>query len=123
MFMVCSKSLTASDQSCFILFDPQPSGENMTEHHTLSDRLRARARQLGVSPAHVAAMAGVNRSFVYDILRGRSARPGLDKLGDVARLLKVDRDWLLHGIGEVEGPSPVSENPGESFVAIPHASP
>jgi len=95
----------------------------MSEHHTLSDRLRARARQLGVSPAHVAAMAGVNRSFVYDILRGRSARPGLDKLGDVARVLKVDRDWLLHGIGEVEGPSPFIENPDETFVAIPHASP
>ena len=74
----------------------------MTEHHTLSDRLRARANQLGISPAHVAEMAGVNRSFVYDILRGRSARPGIDRLAEVARVLKVDRDWLIHGIGEVE---------------------
>ena len=57
----------------------------MTEHHTLADRLRARARQLGLSPAHVAEMAGVNRSFVYDILRGRSMRPGIEKLEEVAR--------------------------------------
>ncbi|MDX1820107.1 MAG: S24 family peptidase [Paracoccaceae bacterium] len=95
----------------------------MTEHHTLSDRLRARADQLGISPAHVAEMAGVNRSFVYDILRGRSTRPRIDKLGEVARVLKVDRDWLIHGIGDVEGTPPFIENPDESFVAIAHASP
>ena len=95
----------------------------MTEHHTLADRLRARAHQLGLSPAHVAEMAGVNRSFVYDILRGRSARPGIDRLAEVARVLKVDRDWLIHGIGEVEGKSPFVENPDDAFVAIAHATP
>ena len=95
----------------------------MTEHHTLADRLRARANQLGLSPAHVAEMAGVNRSFVYDILRGRSMRPGIDRLGEVARVLKVDRDWLIHGIGDVEGPSPFIDNPDEAFVSIAHASP
>ena len=95
----------------------------MTEHHTLSDRLRARADQLGISPAHLAEAAGVNRSFVYDILRGRSTRPGIDKLGEVARVLKVDREWLIHGIGDVEGASPFLENPDETFVSIAHASP
>jgi phage repressor protein C with HTH and peptisase S24 domain len=93
----------------------------MTEHHTLADRLRARANQLGISPAHVAEMAGVNRSFVYDILRRRSTRPGIDKLGVVARVLKVDRDWLIHGIGDVEGTPPFIENPDETFVSIAHA--
>ena len=95
----------------------------MTEHHTLSDRLRARANQLGISPAHVAEMAGVNRSFVYDILRGRSTRPGIDKLAEVARVLKVDRDWLIHDIGEVEGKPPFLDNPDDAFVAIAHATP
>ena len=95
----------------------------MAEHHTLADRLRARANQLGVSPAHVAEMAGVNRSFVYDILRGRSTRPGMEKLGEVAGVLKVDRDWLIHGIGNVEGTSPFVENPDEAFVSIAHATP
>ena len=51
----------------------------MTETHTLADRLRARSDQLGLAPAHVAEMAGVNRSFVYDILRGRSSRPSIDR--------------------------------------------
>ena len=95
----------------------------MTEQHTLADRLRARAQQLGLTPAHVAEMAGVHRSFVYDILRGRSARPGLDRLAEVARVLKVDRDWLIHGIGEVEGTPPFVDNPDDAFVAIAHATP
>ncbi|MFC3119430.1 helix-turn-helix domain-containing protein [Jhaorihella thermophila] len=80
----------------------------MTLHHTLADRLRARAHQLGLSPAHVAEMAGVNRSFIYDILRGRSTRPNVERLGAVARVLKVERDWLIHGIGDVEGTPPLS---------------
>jgi phage repressor protein C with HTH and peptisase S24 domain len=95
----------------------------MTDNHTLSDRLRARTQQLGLSPAHVAEMAGVNRSFVYDILRGRSARPGIDRLADVARVLKVEREWLIHGIGEVEGASPFIDSPDDAFVAIAHATP
>ena len=95
----------------------------MTEQHTLADRLRARAQQLGLTPAHVAEMAGVNRSFVYDILRGRSSRPGIDRLAEVARVLKVDREWLIHGIGDVEGTPPFIENPDETFVSIALASP
>lgn len=95
----------------------------MTEQHTLADRLRARADQLGLSPAHVAEMAGVNRSFVYDILRGRSTRPGIEKLAEVAAVLKVDRDWLIHGIGDVDGTPPFISNPDEAFVSIAHASP
>ena len=95
----------------------------MTEQHTLADRLRARAAQLGLSPAHVAEMAGVNRSFVYDILRGRSTRPGIEKLAEVAAVLKVDRDWLIHGIGDVDGTPPFISNPDEAFVSIAHASP
>jgi len=92
-------------------------------HHTLADRLRARADQLGISPAHVAELAGVNRSFVYDILRGRSTKPGMEKLEEVSRVLKVERDWLLHGIGDVEGKPPFIDNPDETFVAVAHATP
>ncbi len=94
----------------------------MTEHHTLADRLRARADQLGITPAHVAEMAGVNRSFVYDILRGRSTKPSVEKLSNVAAVLKVDRDWLIHGIGDVEGTPPFIDNPDEAFVAIEFAN-
>jgi phage repressor protein C with HTH and peptisase S24 domain len=87
--------------------------------YTLADRLRARARQLGMNARHVAETAGVNRSFVYDIMRGRSENPNLEKLALVADVLKVERNWLFHGLGDVEGESPFVENPDDVYVAIP----
>jgi len=57
---------------------------------TLQERLRARIRQLGMNVADVASLAGVNRSFLYDIIRGRSQTPNLERLKSVAAVVKVD---------------------------------
>ena len=87
--------------------------------YTMADRLRARSRQLGMTAGRVAELAGINRSFVYDIMRGRSENPNLEKLDQVAQALNVERNWLLHGIGDVDGESPIMEDPMEAFVSIP----
>lgn len=87
--------------------------------YTMADRLRARSRQLGMTAGRVAEIAGINRSFVYDIMRGRSENPNLEKLDQVARALNVERNWLLHGIGDVDGQSPIMEDPMEAFVSVP----
>ena len=84
----------------------------------MANRLKARSRQLGLSAAQVGEIAGVNRTFVYDIMRGKSANPKLSKLGRVAQALKVERNWLLHGMGEVQGEETIVEHPDDSFVAI-----
>ena len=89
---------------------------------SMADRLRARCRQLGFSTVQVGEMAGVNRTFVYDIMRGRSGNPNLEKLQRVAEVLKVERNWLLHGLGEVEGEKPIFDNPEQSFVAVPYVN-
>jgi phage repressor protein C with HTH and peptisase S24 domain len=91
-----------------------------SSHITLAHRLRARARQLNLTAAQLAEIAGVNRSFVYDIFRGKSENPNLERLDRVAAAVKVERNWLLHGMGEVEGESPFVEDPELSFVAVPH---
>jgi phage repressor protein C with HTH and peptisase S24 domain len=87
--------------------------------YTMADRLRARSRQLGMTAGRVAELAGINRSFVYDIMRGRSENPNLEKLDQVAQVLSVERNWLLHGIGDVDGESPIMEDPMEVFVSVP----
>ena len=89
----------------------------------MHERLRARIRQLGLSVAEVAREAGINRSFVYDILRGKSQTPNLEKLSRVAQVVKVDTDWLLSGKGHVEGDDPIAEGYHEAFVAIQHVAP
>ena len=86
---------------------------------SLAARLRARCEQLSLHAGQVAELAEVNRSFVYDIMRGRSEHPNLERLDRVAQVLKVERRWLLHGLGEVEGDSPIIEDPDQTFVAIP----
>ena len=86
---------------------------------SLADRLRARCEQLSLHAGQVAELAEVNRSFVYDIMRGRSEHPNLERLDRVAQVLKVERRWLLHGLGEVEGDPPILEDPDQAFVAIP----
>ena len=87
----------------------------------MHERLRARIRQLGMNVAEVAREAGVNRSFVYDILRGRSQVPSLEKLGQIAKVVKVDPDWLLNGKGRLEGDDPITEDYHNDFVAIQYA--
>lgn len=89
---------------------------------TLPGRLRARIRQLGMTAADVAALAEVNRSFIYDIIRARSGRPSLERLERVAKVLKVDSDWLLHGVGQIEGRAPFADRPDDEFIAIAHAA-
>src|SRR6056297_2999388 len=88
----------------------------------MHERLRARIRQLGMSVADVAREAGVNRSFVYDILRGRSQVPNLEKLARIATVVKVELDWLLAGKGRVEGGDPITEEYHNDFVAIQYAA-
>jgi phage repressor protein C with HTH and peptisase S24 domain len=43
-------------------------------------------------------------------------------LDQIASALKVERNWLLHGLGEVEGESPILENPDFAFVAVPYVN-
>lgn len=89
---------------------------------TIAERLKARLRQLSLSPPQLAEKAGVNRSYVYDILRGRSENPNLEKLDRLAEVLKVDREWLRDGIGDVEGDAPLIANPDDVYVAVPYAT-
>lgn len=88
----------------------------------MHERIRARIRQLGMSVADVAREAGVNRSFVYDILRGKSLVPNLEKLTRVAAVLKVDLEWLLTGKGSVQGDDPITDDYHNEFVAIQYVA-
>ena len=63
--------------------------------YSMADRLKARTRQLGMTAGRVAELAGINRSFVYDIMRGRSENPNQEKLDLVCSALNVERNWLL----------------------------
>lgn len=84
----------------------------------IAQRLKARSFQLDMTPAAVAEATGLNRSFIYDIIRGKSVRPTRSKLQKVAEVLKVDVDWLIDGDGTVEGEEPKIYSPDTTFVGI-----
>lgn len=88
----------------------------MTE--TLADRLRHRMKELGLKALPVAETAGVGRSFVYDILRGKSAEPSGEKLSKIATVLKVPVEYLLHG-GDSDGDHPAGDRSDHDYVAVP----
>ena len=84
----------------------------------IAQRLKARAFQLDMTPAAVAETSGLNRSFIYDIIRGKSVRPTRSKLQKVADVLKVDVAWLIDGDGTLEGEEPKIYSPDTTFVGI-----
>jgi transcriptional regulator with XRE-family HTH domain len=75
----------------------------------LAERIRARARQIDLPLTRLASDAQVSRSFVYDILYGRSQNPTKPKLERLAHRLRVGVDWLVTGHGFVEGVEPGRE--------------
>ncbi|CAA7614916.1 LexA family transcriptional regulator [Magnetospirillum sp. SS-4] len=85
---------------------------------TLADRMRARMAELSLRPLHVAEAAGVGRSFVYDILRGRSSDPSSEKLARVATILKMPVEALLYGDGGGNAPA-VAAVSSRTYVTVP----
>jgi len=79
-------------------------------------RLGERMDALGMKAGAVADAAGVGRSFVYDIVLGRSANPTTEKLAKVATVLQTTVDYLLHGVGP---PGPGGADPQAALVPIP----
>lgn len=66
------------------------------------ERIRARMSELGTNATQVAAMAGLGKTAVRDILAGKVKTPSVETLARIADVLKCTVAYL---IGEQEGPS------------------
>lgn len=67
-------------------------------------RLRAHMLRKGLNPKTLAERAKVGRSFVYDILNGKSTNPTSSKLTAIAEQLGVSVQYLLSGVHQVMSP-------------------
>ena len=61
-------------------------------------RLRTAMLKKGLNPKTLAERSNVGRSFVYDILNGKSANPTSAKLTAIAEQLGVSVQYLLSGV-------------------------
>jgi phage repressor protein C with HTH and peptisase S24 domain len=78
----------------------------MTEssiNRPLVARIKAQMLRKGLNPKTLAERANVGRSFVYDILNGKSTNPTSSKLTAIADQLNVSVQYLLSGVHPVMG--------------------
>ena len=61
-------------------------------------RIKAQMIRKGLNPKTLSEKANVGRSFIYDILSGKSVNPTTSKLAAVAEQLGVSVQYLLSGI-------------------------
>lgn len=75
------------------------------DNYHLVSRLRTQMLRRGLNPKTLAERANVGRSFVYDILSGKSTNPTSSKISAVAEELGVSVQYLLRGVhaGIAEG--------------------
>lgn len=79
------------------------------ENTTLADRIRSRLDALGKNPSAVALEAGLSRSAVLDILRGKAANPRLDTLQKLTEPLECSLEYLTGASAEL-GASPANQS-------------
>jgi len=75
------------------------------DNSSLSDRIRARLDALGKNPSSVALEAGLSRSAVFDILKGKAANPRIDTLQKLTVPLECSLEYLTGDSSEI-GKSP-----------------
>ncbi len=79
------------------------------EKTTIAERIRLRLESLGKNPSAVALEAGLSRSSVLDILKGKAANPRLDTLQKLTGPLQCSLQYLTGAVdrpGEPDALSP-----------------
>ena len=79
----------------------------MAEPHTVGERLRYVREQRGMSLEALAELAGLSKSFLWEVERDRSGISG-ERLLSVANVLGASLDYLLRGQRSPEMEDPQS---------------
>lgn len=61
----------------------------------LAEIATVRLQQIGKGPVEAAVEAGLERTFIRDLIEGRKASVRTDKLADLARALRLDAHALI----------------------------
>ena len=85
----------------------------------LGEELRSLRRERGIKQQDLAAQAGISRSYLCDIERGRVSNPSLPVLDGLAASLGIARLDLLQAAGVVEsGESNTADHRLQKLVAV-----
>lgn len=79
------------------------------------ERLKNEMERAGVNARKLSDMANVGRSFVYDILNGKSCNPTTSKITAVANVLGVSVPYLVSG---TSNDNEIITRTGDNFVCV-----
>jgi transcriptional regulator with XRE-family HTH domain len=82
-------------ESSVLRADCQTAKENHRSGMEIADEIRRRMRLLGFRPERLSLAAGLNKSYVQDILSGRARSPKLDNLTKLAAALRCSVEELI----------------------------
>lgn len=68
----------------------------------MRERIRAEMSAQGLNPKSLAKKAGLNETYVRDLLEGRSQDPKLSKVLALAQALGKSLSWLIEGVEAAE---------------------
>jgi len=71
---------------------------------SIAARIQARIEALKTSARAVSLEVGPNTHLVQAILSGKTQNPRIDTLQKLARALKTNTEWLVHGTGDADQP-------------------
>ncbi|KJV69512.1 ECH_1013 family putative transcriptional regulator [Candidatus Neoehrlichia procyonis] len=69
--------------------------ERHDNHGTIVTKIKLQMDKMGINARELADRASVGKSFVYDILSGKSTNPTSKKLMAIAKVLKVPLSYLI----------------------------
>jgi transcriptional regulator with XRE-family HTH domain len=67
-----------------------------THHNIMVQKIKKRMDEMGINARQLAAKAQVGKSFVYDILNGKSKNPTSSKLNSISRELGISISYLIN---------------------------
>lgn len=76
---------------------------------TLSERLTYARKKSGYTQDSLAESIGVSRGVIYNLEKNKS-EPQTIVINAICQTLKINKDWLINGIGEMQNISETSES-------------
>lgn len=70
---------------------------------TLTDRIEKRLAAKGLKRAQASKLAGLNTTYIRDLIDGRVKNPRTEHLAKLAEVLDTTPEWLSEGRGPEEG--------------------
>lgn len=76
---------------------------------TLGERLNYARKKSGYTQASLAETIGVSRGVIYNLEKNKT-EPQAIVINAICRVLNLNKDWLIEGIGEMEDNSEASRS-------------